>query len=253
MKVISGIAFFLCLMVINRTEARVFNVGNDTFAVYVKGALDNSEFENTLVTESSGAGSTVQADIPRKLSGELGVFFANAILNFRLGVEYLRPNDLENQSGLRSSNEENLYSLDSEISVIIPKVTVEGNLERWQTGRYFIAGSFGQATLVARNEYSFTTAGSTLYGLNSFHEDLTATGNLIEGSLGLETLLADTTTMVFEAGYRSLLFESAELRTGTTNFQGTLNSGQSVKTSAGKNRTLDLSGIFLGFTFRFYL
>lgn len=245
---------FLLILIGLTAEARNFSTQNEKFAVYIRGSLDPAAVENTLVTESKGSGVNLSAKNPYKFSGELGVFFASPIVNIRGGIEYVRPYAIEAAKGLRASDETEMYSLDSEVSVVAPKITLELNLKSGATSRFFLSGGYGYAMMTARNAYTMTSAGTSQFnGLTDFREDLKGTTSLFEGTLGYENVLADTTTFVIEGGYRSLIFEDIEYTNSPTNFQGGMYSGRPALNSDGRKRSLDLSGIIAALSFRFWL
>jgi hypothetical protein len=66
-------------------------------------------------------------------------------------------------------------------------------------------------------------------------------------------LLSDTTTYAFEFGYRYLKIDNMKY-SGDANVFGTAHtSGEAMKTLAGADRNIDLSGIYISMSFRFYL
>jgi hypothetical protein len=200
---------FLVLMTGCLAQARTFNALSDRFAVYVKGTMDRVISDNTLVSKSKGSNVNLDTDIQNKMSGELGVLFAREKLNLRIGLEYIRPLALENKQGTRTSDGSAVYNASSEISVLAPKMTIEFNLKRTPSSRFFISAAGGYATIDVRNEYALTTTGRTVFNnINDFDEQLTGISYLYEGTFGYENLLADSTTFVLEAGYRSLIFDS---------------------------------------------
>lgn len=243
---------FSLLLATTEAQARTFNVVNDTFAVYLRGALDTAPLENTLANESAGSQTQVDVEHEKKISGELGVFIASPELNIRMGLEFIRPPEAENVLGTRTTDGAQMYAVKSEVSVLAPKVSIESNLKRWPEARVFISAGYGYAMLTAMNSYSIYDS-PQYSGLTDFKEELTATGTLLEGTIGYENLLADTTTFVLEAGYRSLKFDSIDYKKATTNFQGNVNGGQKALNTAGHPRTLDLSGVIFAISFRFWM
>lgn len=242
------LSFFLSSV----AHARIFNVVNDTFAVYLRGSLDSAPFENTLASESAGTLTEVKIEHEKKISGELGVVFTSPQVNFRMGLDFIRPPEAENVKGIRTTDSAEVYTMKSEMSVLAPKISLEANLRRWPQARLFMSAGYGYALLTAMNSYSITDS-PHFSGLTDFKEELTATGTLLEGTLGYENLLADTTTFVLEAGYRSLKFPSIDYRKATTNFQGSVSGGQPALKTDGSARELDLSGVIFAFSFRFWM
>lgn len=249
--------FSICLIFILMTtvaQARIYNTQTDKMAVYVRGSLDQSSVDNTLATESQGNGVNLSAKYPYKVSGELGMAFSNPFMSIRPAIEIIRPPEIESSSGRRASDDVELYTVKSELSILAPKISFDANIHVWQTARLYLSAAYGYAMLTGRNSYSINATGTSQFGgLTDFHEELTGTSALYEGSLGYESLLSDTTTFAVEGGYRSLVFDSVEYKTGVTNFQGSKNSGQSALNMNGKKRSIDLSGIVIGLSFRFWL
>ncbi len=129
---------FCFLFLSSTAQAKTFNVVNDTFAVYLKGSLDTVPFENTLATESAGTLTRVTVEHEKKISGELGVFLASPQFNLRMGLEFIRPPEVENAKGIRSTDGAEVYTMKSELSVLVPKIAVEVNLRRWPQARLFL-------------------------------------------------------------------------------------------------------------------
>lgn len=243
---------FSLFIVSAQAHARTFNVVNDNFAVYIRGTLDTTPLENTLANESAGLQTEVDVEHEKKISGELGVIMTSPQLNIRMGLEFIRPPEVEDVHGTRTTDGVQMYAVKSEVSVLSPKVTIESNLKRWPEARVFISGSYGYAMLTAMNSYSIYNS-AQYSGLTDFSEELKATGNLIEGTIGYENILADTTTFVLEAGYRSLKFDSIDYKKATTNFQGSVSGGEKALQTNGDPRTLDMSGVIFAISFRFWM
>jgi hypothetical protein len=74
-----------------------------------------------------------------------------------------------------------------------------------------------------------------------------------EGSVGYEHLMTDTTTLVFEGGYRGLYFDEIKQNRDVTTFQGPVSKGDTARTMNGAPRTLDLSSWFAGMSLRFWI
>jgi hypothetical protein len=233
-------------------QARVFNINNEDFAAYVRGVYSPG-IDNTLNSQSSGNNVTLDSKSAYTFSGEFGFIYASPWMNVRFGLEVVHPIDIKDSIGKSAAGAE-LYSMTSEVSVMIPKFALEVNVYRWPTSRVFVAGGAGYGNLAARNSYVMTAAGTAAFGgLTDFYEDMRGGAMAYEGSVGYEHLMTDTTTLVFEAGYRGLYFDEIKQNRDTTTFQGTVSKGDKAKTMNGADRTLDLSSWFTGVALRFWI
>ncbi len=242
----------ILLTTVSAAQARVFNIANESFAAYLRGSY-GSKFENTLNSKSSGTGVTLDADHEYNFSGEFGFIYAMPWMNVRFGLEVIKPSDIKDAIGKSAAGAE-LYSMTSEISVMIPKFALEFNLHKWPSSRLYLSGGAGYANLAARNSYVFTSAGNTAFpGLADFYEDMRSSAMAYEGTLGYEHLLTDTTTYALEAGYRCLVFDEIYQNRDVTTFQGAVVKGDKAKNMDGENRSLDMTNIFVGLTLRFWI
>ena len=248
MRIFFSILFLTCFA--NLAQARVFSVANESFAAYLGGTY-GAGFTNTMNSMSDGAGVTLNSVVGSNQSGEFGFIYANSRFNLRFGMEVLRP-PAKTVDGTDASSTP-LYSLTSEVSVIIPKFDLDINLKKWETSRIFLSAGAGSASLVGRNSYTFTAAGTTNFGLADFAEDLRAETTMYEGALGFEGLFTDTTTYMISAGYRGLNFKEVRHNKDLTTFQGAVVKGDKALNDDGSQRTLNMSGYFVGIQFRFWI
>ncbi|MEZ0393080.1 MAG: hypothetical protein ACAH59_12740 [Pseudobdellovibrionaceae bacterium] len=248
-----SIAFLL--MGISRAQAKVFNFANVKLAAYLGGGFGPAQ-ENTLLSKANSDSAntvTLNSEHSYRYSGEFGVIAGGSKVNLGFGLEVLRPRELTDSSGKNSSDTE-LYTVTSEISVLIPKVTLEVTLKSWPKSRLFLNGQAGWATLTARNSFTFTADGQTAYsGLEDFYEDLRGMAPMYGGAMGFEKVFSDSTTYVFHAGYRSLVFDEVQHNRDVTTFQGAVTKGDKALNTDGQNRSIDLSSYFIGFMFRFWI
>ncbi len=233
-------------------EARVFNIEKESFAAYLKGTYGPSSITNSLNSDSKGNNATLDSRLPYNLSGELGFVYATPVVALRFGLEVIRPPDLKDAKGTDAGGN-NLYSLTSEMSVLVPKFSMDINMKHWEKAKIFLEIGAGYASLAARNSYTFTAAGKTQFSIPDFYEDLRAGAPLYEAGLGYESLLTDATTFLVEGGYRVLNFTSVKHNSDTTTFQGPLTKGTVATNMDGSNRTLNLNNYFIGLSLRFWL
>ena len=155
------------------TQARVFDVGAEKFAAYIRGTYFPTAIKNTAFSESNGANVTVAEEFKTNMSGEFGFVYASPTVNLRFGFELIRPAAIEG-TGVDGASAE-MYDVKSSASVFAPKIGAEINLKQWVQSRFFLNLGVGSATLSARNAYSFTTAGSTAFSVTDYSEDLRST------------------------------------------------------------------------------
>ncbi len=222
------------------------------FSAYLKGSYTPQAITNTMLSESKGNSVTLDSEFKTNMSGEFGFVYGSDPVNFRFGIEVLSPANIKDVKGSDVAGTE-LYSVNSEASAVIPKVVIEMAFKRWSTARMIIFAGAGSASLVARNSYVFTTAGTTQFGLADFYEDLRGTSTMYEGGLGFEGLLADTTTYVLEAGYRSLNFSEIKHNRDVTTFTGAVVKGDAAKNMDATSRVMNFTGYYLSLTFRFWI
>ena len=241
---------FAALLLSSVAEARVFDISKDSVAPYFlftggSSAVGKSAYENEV------SGVNVSGNVGYNYSGEFGFMYSRKFANLRFGFEILKPQKLDNISGTNSSGTQ-LYTETSDILAYAPKLSVDINLHGTNEFRSFVSLSAGYGSVTLKNSYSYTAAGSAAYpGVDSSIE-AKGTATLLAASLGYEGILSDTTTYVFEFGYRSLKFNSLEYSKAFTTMTGAVSSGDPMMNGSSK-RSIDLSGGFLSLGFRFYL
>lgn len=237
------------------SPARVFNITEESFATYLKLSYGTG-LENTLVSgadSTSGVDITLDPNHSYMSSGEWGFVYSNKAVGLRLAVELIRPPRWQDRPGQNTSGTA-LYTLDVDQSVFIPKAGFEINFTRTSHSRMFMYLGVGSGSLKSAHEYNFTTDGDTAYNpTTSFFEQLKGTAPLYEGSFGYEGLLADATTYSFDIGYRYLEFLELKHTRATTGFGGAVAAGDIAKNIDGTDRSLSLSGVYVGLALRWWL
>jgi len=255
LKLPVALVILMTLLAASLAQAKLFDFSTAKVAAYVGGAWGPT-FENTLNSKSNSDATTtarVNSEHPYNLAGEFGFIFGQERTHIGFGLEVLKPKDIVDETGKTDSGAE-LYSMTSEISVIIPKARLEVTVIRWPKARLFIGGEAGWAYLIGRNSYTFTATGNTAYsGLADFYEDLRANAPMYGGSLGFEQVISDTTAFVIHGGYRGLSFTEVNHNRDTTTFQGSVSKGDLARNINGNTRSLDLSGFMVGAMLRFWL
>jgi hypothetical protein len=232
--------------------AKLFTPGKESFGAYLKGT-GGVEFENTLLSESRGAGADVfDSNHAYNFSGEFGFSWSSQHVVTRAGLEIIRPSTIKDRDANNSVGA--LYNVTSEISILVPKLDFEINLKRWSASKLYLLVGVGYASMVARNSYSMISLGTVAYpGVTDFSEDLRSTATLYEGALGFEGVMSDSNTYFVEAGYRGLTFEDVTHNQGATTFQGAVSQGDPAKNRDGTARSLDLSNGYAAIGLRFWI
>ena len=236
-------------------QARVFDIGNEHFAAYLKGQYGQAHQKDETFARSSGASTSFTDEYKVNYAYEFGFVYATPMVNLRFGFEILRPTDLKDVKGTSSGGTE-YFGMTSSVSGYAPKIGLEANLKQWSQSRLFAAIDYGLATMTVQNSYTFTAAGQAQYpsaGATNFREELKGDGPLIETTLGFETLLSDATTIAFDVGYRALSVDSFKHTQAVTNFQGAVSEGTTALNDDGSTRTLNMNGAFASVMLRFWI
>lgn len=248
---VRGGLILFALAFASQAQARVFSMTGESFAAYLRSTFGPT-VTNTLNSKSSGSGVTLNSDHAYNFSGEFGFVYATKYMNIRFGLEVIKPSDIKDAAG-KSSTDSEYYSMTSEISAMVPKIVFEFNLWQKNTSRVSLLAGIGYASLVARNSYTMTSAGTTALGVSEFYEDLRGNAATYEGGVTYERLFSDTTTFVLELGYRSLLFSEVRHNRDATTFQGSVTKNDIAKNMDGSNRELDLTNYYGGIGLRFWI
>lgn len=247
------ILFCLSVVVVSATaQARVFNFAGLNVSSYLRAAGGTSYFGNDAFGNAGGSGATYSDGVLYQFSGEFGFSFELSSMTARLGFEMHRPQHLSMYEAKNSSGT-TLYYTDSDIICYSPTLTFEFPLNKTQTTRsYFFAGG-GYSYVTLKNQISFTSAGTTAYGLADFSEDGKAQSIFGIGGWGFETLMVDNVTFGMELGYRFMEVYHLIHKSNSTTFLGSKVEGDVMKNTDGSDRFLNLSQPFLSFVLRFYI
>lgn len=234
-------------------EARVFKMGEEHFATYLRGQYQVAGQKDEAFAASGGSGAVYDSSYTSNMAYEFGLVYASTRLNWRFGFEVLKPADLKDIKG-KSSGGTTWYTLGNTISGYAPKIGLELSVKNWSASRFFLNADYGYATVNVQNSYTFTSAGTTQFtGMADFREEMEGTGSLVETSMGFETILSDTTTIILDAGYRVLQINELKHKQAVKTFQGTVAKGDAAKNTDGSPRTLNLSGAFASVWLRFWI
>lgn len=234
-------------------QARVFSIGQESLAAYLRGVGGSARQGETPFAPSSGADTEFDGSYTLNTSYEFGMVYATKYLNWRFGFEILKPANLKSVKGSSAAGTE-WYTVTNDISGYIPKAGLEANLKQWKESRLFASAHYGWATITVQNSYAFTTDGTAQFpGMADFREEIKGTAALIEYSMGFETLLSDTTTLALEAGMRTLSADSFAHTQAVRTFQGDVTADAPAMNTDGTARSLDLGGTFAALSLRFWI
>lgn len=243
------IAAVVALLVCGSASARVFNLADRHLGTYVGGTIGNSQLSRQPWGDSSGS-TTTSESVRLNYSGEIGVLFATAKMNFRFGVEYLQPQKLSEVKGMDASGNQD-FLLKTNTRAIIPKAVLELVVYKTPTSALMFGGSFGYATVTMENNYTVMDAASL--GTGNFNEKASGTTLSGEGFVGYEFEFSDNVTVLTSLGYRYLLVNTLKYENNATIIGGTsVTEGSTVRNTNGEARTLNLSSANMGLLFRFY-
>jgi hypothetical protein len=252
-KKIPWIYLVFLLFGVQSANARVFKIEEETLATYVKGVWGPSSILQTHFEDTSGTNMAIEDSVAYNLGGEIGIAFTASRAAFRLGVESIHPNPIESKDGTNLSNQI-LYTFGSDISALLTKADIDFILKSGERWRIFFSLGGGMGTLTYSNSYAFTTDGQTVFtGLADFSEKGTGAAVMYEAAMNFEHLFSDTTTFVFEIGYRQLLFDKITFKEDAATFTGAHLKGDEILNADGTAKSVDFGGPTVAFCFRFYL
>ena len=232
-------------------EARVFDFKSEQLATYVRGTFGTSQLFATPYGNSSGTGVTTDKKSTIAASGEIGVLLSSQRMNLRLGVEFLAPQRFADVVGKNSSGA-TYFDLNSQTYAVVPMANLEFLAQQTPTTRliFGVGGGYAYTTLI--NKYTMTTAGQAALG-NDVTESAKAQSFAGQAYVGYETLFADTATVLFEAGYRYLPVAQLKSSVQAQAPAGTESPSSILINMDGTSRKIDLSGAYVGLSFRFYI
>lgn len=244
-KSILFLILLFTLMPLTKTEARVFDMNRETFASFFSGSYGPSVIANSANKDESTA-TTFNDSVTTNTGGEFGFLYTSKFVGWRFGFEVLKPTAI---SPTASDGATDLYKVKSDLLVYIPKLGIDISLYGKGNTKYYFGGYAGTASITMTNTYSLVTAAPP----GDHIVIAKGSTNLMGGHLGLETLMADTTTFYLEVGYRVLKFSELKYSTDVTTFSGAFLTGDIVKDINSTNRTIDFTGYYGTVGFRFYL
>lgn len=235
------------------SSARVFDFKSEKFAPYIKGTFVTTTAGDQAFATSSGTDSLFDKKNSYNSGYEFGFAYGRGGLRMRFGFEILRPQLLDGVSVTNAGGTE-LAALKSDVLGYAPKVGLEISLAEWKESRVYFSGEYGSASLTVKNTYTMTADGQAAFpGVVDFTEEMKGSSTMMDGALGYEVLLFDTTTLSFEVGYRQAEFASLTHNLPVTTFQGAVVKGDVAKNDDGTDRKYVLTNPFVSLAFRFWI
>lgn len=236
------------LMGMAQAEARVFNINNEKFASYFLFTGAPSVIKENAFAGEAAATDTYSGKVTYNYTGEFGFLYSTPAASLRFGFEIFKPSALKEVMATNSGGTD-IYSLGSDITAYAPKVGIEINLQRTPTFRAFLSAVAGTGSVSYKNDYVILN----YPGVSDHSVEAKGSGTLYGGSLGVESHLTDTTTYIFEFGYRQMKVDNLKYSKDVTTFGGGKVAGDEVLDASGTKRVLDFTGGYVSLGFRFYM
>lgn len=238
------LAFSSSLIFSEISEARVFDMSRETFGSYLIGGLSSVTAGHAMYQNASAA-DTYEDGVNSMTSGDFGFFRSSQFMTIRFGLEVIVPKAVKDAKATQGGVVQ--YTITSKGTIYLPKIGLDLNLHSGTYHRLYVTGSAGYAKADYKNDYKDVIAAVGDHGV-----EFSSTSQLIFAGAGVEFYTMDTTTILLEAGYRSLVFRDFRYSKGATTFSGDVNTGDVVKDINESTRTVGYSGIVASVGFRFY-
>lgn len=235
-------------LVMAQAEARVFNMNNEKFASYFLISGASSQIKQNAFAGEAAATDTYSAEVANTYSGEFGFLYSTPAASLRFGFEVFKPSALKGVTATNSGGTD-IYTLSSDITAYAPKLGIEINLQRTPTYRAFLSAFAGTGSVSYKNDYVILN----YPGVSDHSVEAKGSGTLYGGSLGVESHLTDTTTYIFEFGYRQMKVDNLKYSKDVATFSGNKTAGDEVLDAAGAKRVFDFTGGYISLGFRFYM
>ncbi len=243
---------FILLIVSGQASARVFNLNQETVAAYFNVTGGGSSVGVSTVDDEALAGVKYSGNSNYSYTGEFGFLTSFRYFNLKAGVEFFKPLSLDSSSAKNGNTE--LYNVDSAMFGYAFKGALDVNLHQVSNSRSYVSVGVGMVNLDLKNKYDLTAAGQAQFpGVTDHEVKSKGKGLMYTMAAGYEGHFADTTTFVFEFGYRYLPMNDWNYNGSGNTFSGAYSSGDSVEDINGKARKINLSGGYVSLGFRFYL
>ncbi len=251
-SVLFGLLLLPVLVAVPTAEARVFDFKSESFALYVGGSFGSINAGDGAYALASGHGTQFDKKVQSATSAEFGLIFSATRFVLKFGGEYLMPRTQTGITGTSAAGAE-LFTLNSTVAAFIPMGNLELLFWKGATSRGYIGGGYGQAFVTLSNEYLFTAAGTSAFGVADYKEMAAGTAPFYQTYFGWEFLFTDTATLAFQLGYRSIKVEGLSATQPVTAITGPESNNTSIINMDGGQRSLDLGGGYANINFRFYL
>lgn len=241
MRFVALICFVPCLSL-----GKALNLSQSSVASYLTMQSGLKKIGSTPFEFESQA-SQWSGEFGPGLGGEFGLSLTSRYISWRFGLEILKPNKVS--GGQAKSATSDLYEYNSDLLGYAPKATLE--ISPWVTPnrRIFLTGFIGSYSFTLKNEYKSLSISPSV----DHTVELVGSGTLVGGGLGIEHNFVDTTSVLLECSYRSLVAKNFKYKGSGTSFLGAYTSGDPVNTSAGEPREINLSSFTLSLGLRFWL
>ncbi len=239
--------FFTFCFVTFRAEARVFNINSEKFASYFLLTGGPSAIKQNAFLNEVNTTNTFTGEVAYNYTGEFGFLYSTPNVSLRFGFEIFKPPVMKSIAA--SNGASDIYTLDSDITAYAPKLGIEINLQKTNTYRSFIMAYVGSGSASYKNDYTIIS----YPGVSNHSVEAKGSGTLYGGTIGVESHMTDTTTYIFEFGYRQLKIGNFKYAKDVTTFSGSKIAGDPVLDANGASRSIDFSGGYISLGFRFYM
>lgn len=228
-------------------DARVFDINNEKLASYLVFNMGMSGSPKSAFENEANTSYVYSKEVKYNTGADFGILYATSFLNYRFGFEILKPDILQDVSATNGGA--TVYKVESQAVAYAPKLGIELNLRRANNNRSFAFGYMGSASFNLKNSYS----ASTIAPVGAHTVEMSSSAQLIGYGIGQEGYMTDTTTYLFEVGFRQLNFNSLKYKSDVTTFSGAKTAGSKVADVDGNAREINLGGYYLSLGFRIYM
>lgn len=237
---------FFCFF-IQSTHARVLNLSQEVFGSYFSVETSNSLIKTTPFDGLVSSVDTYSDEFKTNYGGEFGFIYSSPYVGWRFSFEFIKPNILKDI--VASTGGVTQYTVTSDVAAVTPKLGVEIHLNKKPNYRLYLFGFYGLSNLTLKNTYSQISVNSLADHTVEAKSSAASTG----GGMAFEYSFVDTTTVIFETGYRSLKFTDIKFSKAVNTFQGSKSAGDTLQDVNGTNASINLSSYFFSIGFRFWL
>lgn len=255
---IKSLAVILIILSFENANAKVFDFTKSSFVTYLRGAYGINKVQKYAF--EPGFPSTVtfpdHLGVNQTYSADFGIGFSTGRTVTRVGVELMYPQLVKELSGVNSGGS-SLLVMTSEVFAVMPKLSFEYALKQSQEFRLFVGFSGGYGPTTVKNTVNLTPTGLGFFsgtgaGAN-YTEEASGYSIMAEVYSGLEFAFFDNTSFSLDLGYHYHPITALSVTRNANTVRGPITIGSTLLNSAGGNRSVDLSGYFVGGTLRIYI